>query len=204
MPCSGVHVELFAFDTAYVERLRAGDPLTEKHFVTYFEQLVQMKLRTRMMASDEAEDLRQEGLIRVLATLRKQGGVRKPESFGAFVNSICNNVLSEYHRSTAKTQSIVDSRLQIPDKVLDLEGMLVTEQSSELVRQILAEMPARDRELLRAIFLDERDKDDVCQEFKVDRNYLRVLLHRAKDKFKVLYKKEQIQAARGAVDPSSP
>jgi len=200
MPCSGVHVELFAFDTAYVERLRAGDPLTEKHFVAYFEQLVQMKLRTRMMASDEAE----EGLIRVLATLRKQGGVRKPESFGAFVNSICNNVLSEYHRSTAKTQSIVDSRLQIPDKVLDLEGMLVTEQSSELVRQILEEMPARDRELLRAIFLDERDKDDVCQEFKVDRNYLRVLLHRAKDKFKVLYKKEQIQAARGAVGPSNP
>jgi len=43
MPCSGVRVELFAFDTAYVERLRAGDPLTEKHFVAYFEQLVQMK-----------------------------------------------------------------------------------------------------------------------------------------------------------------
>jgi len=97
-----------------------------------------------------------------------------------------------------------DSRLEIPDKVLDLEGMLVTEQSSERVRQIVEEMPARDRELLRAIFLEERDKDDVCQEFKVDRDYLRVLLHRAKDKFKVLYKKEQTQAARGAVDPSSP
>jgi len=197
-------VEFFAFDKPYVERLRAGDPATERHFVVYFEQLVRMKLRARMLASDEVEDLRQETLIRVFAALRKQGGVRQPERFGAFVNSICNNVLLEYYRSSAKNKPMDDSRLEIPDKVLDLEGILVTKQSSERVRQIVEEMPARDRELLRAIFLEERDKDDVCQEFKVDRNYLRVLLHRAKDKFKVLYKKEQIQAARGAVDPSSP
>ncbi len=194
------HVEFFAFDKPYVERLRAGDPATERHFVVYFEQLVRMKLRVRMLASDEVEDLRQETLIRVFAALRKQGGVRQPERFGAFVNSICNNVLLEYYRSSAKNKPMDDSRLEIPDKVLDLEGMLVTEQSSERVRQIVEEMPARDRELLRAIFLEERDKDDVCQEFKVDRDYLRVLLHRAKDKFKVLYKKEQTQAARGAVD----
>ncbi len=194
------HVEFFAFDKPYVERLRAGDPATERHFVVYFEQLVRMKLRARMLASDEVEDLRQETLIRVFAALRKQGGVRQPERFGAFVNSICNNVLLEYYRSSAKNKPMDDSRLEIPDKVLDLEGMLVTKQSSERVRQIVEEMPARDRELLRAIFLEERDKDDVCQEFKVDRDYLRVLLHRAKDKFKVLYKKEQTQAARGAVD----
>ena len=194
------HVEFFAFDKPYVERLRAGDPATERHFVVYFEQLVRMKLRVRMLASDEVEDLRQETLIRVFAALRKQGGVRQPERFGAFVNSICNNVLLEYYRSSAKNKPMDDSRREIPDKVLDLEGMLVTKQSSERVRQIVEEMPARDRELLRAIFLEERDKDDVCQEFKVDRDYLRVLLHRAKDKFKVLYKKEQTQAARGAVD----
>jgi len=193
-------VEFFAFDKPYVERLRAGDPATERHFVVYFEQLLRMKLRARMLASDEVEDLRQETLIRVFAALRKQGGVRQPERFGAFVNSICNNVLLEYYRSSAKNKPMDDSRLEIPDKVLDLEGMLVTKQSSERVRQIVEEMPARDRELLRAIFLEERDKDDVCQEFKVDRDYLRVLLHRAKDKFKVLYKKEQTQAARGAVD----
>ncbi len=193
-------MEFFAFDKPYVERLRAGDPATERHFVVYFEQLVRMKLRARMLASDEVEDLRQETLIRVFAALRKQGGVRQPERFGAFVNSICNNVLLEYYRSSAKNKPMDDSRREIPDKVLDLEGMLVTKQSSERVRQIVEEMPARDRELLRAIFLEERDKDDVCQEFKVDRDYLRVLLHRAKDKFKVLYKKEQTQAARGAVD----
>jgi RNA polymerase sigma-70 factor (ECF subfamily) len=182
------HVEFFAFDKAYVERLRDGDPLTEKHFVAYFEQLVQMKLRARMMASHEVEDLRQETLIRVFAALRKQDGVRRPESFGAFVNSVCNNVLSEYYRSAAKDQPTEDPRLEVPDRVFDLEGMLVTKQFSEHVRRILDEMPPRYRELLRAIFLEERDKDEVCREFRVDRDYLRVLLHRAKGKFKILFK----------------
>ncbi len=93
-----------------------------------------------------------------------------------------------------------DSHLEIPDKVLDLEGMLVTKQSSERVRRILDEMPRRDRDLLRAIFLEEKDKDAVCREFGVDRDYLRVLLHRAKDKFKVLYEKGQLGVAHRAAN----
>ena len=192
-------VEFFAFDKTYVERLRDGDPPTEHHFVSYFQQLLRIKLRARALASDRVEDLRQETFIRVIAALRREGGVRQPERFGAFVNSICNNVLLEYYRSSSRNQPMDDSHLEIPDKVIDLEGMLVTKQSAERVRHILEELPQRDRDLLRAIFLEEKDKDSVCREFGVDRDYLRVLLHRAKDKFKALYEKEQVGVMRGAL-----
>jgi RNA polymerase sigma-70 factor (ECF subfamily) len=57
------------------------------------------------------------------------------------------------------------------------------------VREILAEMPPRDRAVLKAIFLDERDRDEVCREFGVDGEYLRVLLFRAKQNFKAEYLK---------------
>jgi RNA polymerase sigma-70 factor (ECF subfamily) len=40
--------------------------------------------------------------------------------------------------------------------------------------------------LLRWLFFDERDKDDICRELNIDRNYLRVLLHRAKNRFREL------------------
>jgi RNA polymerase sigma-70 factor (ECF subfamily) len=59
-------------------------------------------------------------------------------------------------------------------------------------------MPRRDRDLLRAIFFEEKDKDSVCREMGVDREYLRVLVHRAKDKFKALYEKGQMGVARRA------
>ena len=189
-------MEFFTFDKAYVERLRAGDPSTEQHFVAYFEQLLRIKLRSRTLTTDKVEDLQQETFIRVIAAVRREGGVRQPERFGAFVNSICNNVLLEYYRSSAKNQPMEEAHMEMPDKVLDLEGMLVTKQSAEQVRHILNGMPKRDRELLRAIFLEEKEKDSVCRELGVDREYLRVLVHRAKDKFRALYEKGQMGVAR--------
>jgi RNA polymerase sigma-70 factor, ECF subfamily len=191
-------VEFFTFDGAYMERLRAWDPSTEQHFVSYFEQLLRIKLRSRMLPCDQVKDLQQETFIRVFAALRKERGVRQPERFGAFVNSICNNVLLEHYRSFGKNQPMEDAHMDIPDKVLDLEGMLVTKQSAEHVRRILDGLPKRDRELLRAIFLEDKEKDAVCHQLGVDREYLRVLVHRAKDKFKALYEKGQMEAARPA------
>jgi RNA polymerase sigma-70 factor (ECF subfamily) len=91
-----------------------------------------------------------------------------------------------------------DAHMDIPDKVLNLEGMLVTKETAEHVRRILDEMPKRDRDLLRAIFLEEKEKDVVCREMGVDREYLRVLVYRAKDKFKALYQKGQMGNAQRA------
>jgi hypothetical protein len=45
----------------------------------------------------------------------------------------------------------------------------------------------RDPDLLRAVLLEQKDKDAVCRAIGVDRDYLRVLLHRAKDKFRSLH-----------------
>jgi hypothetical protein len=36
-----------------------------------------------------------------------------------------------------------DTPQEIPDKVLDVEGMMVSKQCSEQVRKILSELPAR-------------------------------------------------------------
>jgi RNA polymerase sigma-70 factor (ECF subfamily) len=55
-----------------------------------------------------------------------------------------------------------------------------------MVSQVLSEMPEKDRILLRRVCLDEEDKDSVCREYQVDRNYLRVLLHRARNRFRAV------------------
>jgi RNA polymerase sigma-70 factor (ECF subfamily) len=192
----GDYVELFAFTREYVERLREGDPSTELHFVAYFDQLLRIKLRARMFASETVEDLRQETYIRVLATLRKgEDGVRQPERFGAFVNGICNHVIQEFYRSTSRTSPWDDTYLELPDKAVDTEGLLISKQMKEQVRRVIEELPKKDRELLRAHFLEEKDKDEVCRQFGVDRDYFRVLLHRAKDKFRVLYEKDRKRRA---------
>jgi len=188
-------VELFAFDAAYVGRLREGDPQTELHFVSYFEQLLRIKLRARMLAQDTVDELSQETLRRVIAALRTPGGVRQPERFGAFVNSICNNVLMEFYRSSGRHQQLQEFHLENTDRVLDVESSVATQEMCQLIRRILDTLPQRDRQLLCAIFLEEKDKDEVCRLFCVDRDYLRVLLHRAKGKFRAVYLKQQAAPA---------
>ena len=177
-------MELFTFDKPYVDRLRDGEPATEQHFVQYFGHMLGIMLRARYLPQEKVEDVRQETLTRVIATLRRDGGVRQPERFGAFVNSVCKNVLRESARDWQRSEALQPDHLEIPDKAIDVERSLITQETKEKVREILGEMKERDRQLLRAIFLEDKEKDEVCREFGVDRQYLRVLLHRAKERFR--------------------
>lgn len=179
-----------SFDESYLERLRAGDFRTQEHFVAYFSELIQIKLRSRLHSPQAIEDVRQETFVRVFAALRSEGRIRQPERLGAFVNALCNNVLLEHYRASQRSTSLEEEDEQdLPAVVVDLLGALAAQQMQEKVREILADLPERDRRLLREVFLEERDKDEVCRDFGVDRDYLRVLLHRAKQSFKSLYMK---------------
>ena len=81
------------FDDSYLERLRAGDFRTQEHFVAYFSELIQIKLRSRLQSPQDIEDVRQETFVRVLTALRNEGGIRQADRLGPYVNSTCNNVL---------------------------------------------------------------------------------------------------------------
>jgi RNA polymerase sigma-70 factor, ECF subfamily len=194
-------LQLQSFDEPYVERLRDGDFRTQEHFVAYFTELIQLKLRSRLHSPQAIEDVRQETFARVFAALRS-GKLRQPDRLGAFVNSMCNNVLLEQYRMLSRNSPIEEEEQQeLPAVNIDVLGALAAKQMGERVREILDELPERDRRLLREIFLEERDKDDVCRDFGVDRDYLRVLLHRAKQAFKSLYLKHMAARPPG-IEPA--
>jgi RNA polymerase sigma-70 factor (ECF subfamily) len=178
-------LQFHTFDEKYVENLCAGDRSTQEHFVTYFTELLRIKLRSRLQSIHAIEDVCQETFARVFAVLRKDGGLRQPERLGAFVNTVCNNVLFEQYRSSSR----IDPLPELPATGMDALELATASQLKSKVREILLDLPERDRTLLKAVFLDERDRDEVCKEFGVEREYLRVLLHRAKQEFKTEYVK---------------
>lgn len=182
-------MQLESFDEPYLSRLQAADPSTEQHFVTYFSSLIQIKLRSRLPSREAIEDVRQETFARFFVALR-QGKIQQPERLGSFVNSICNNVLMEQYRSGRRTTPLEgEEERDFPSPAASTIDTLTAREADERVREILDGLSERDRRLLREVFLEERDKDDVCRDFGVDREYLRVLLHRAKQAFKSLYLK---------------
>lgn len=187
---SGTALQFHAFDAAYIENLRARDPRTQEHFVSYFTELLHLKLRSRLQSQQAMEDVRQETFARVLAGLEKPGTLRQPESLGSFVNTVCNNVLFEHYRMSSRNKPLDEQEMgDYPASGADTLNIVSSGQMKIKVRKILLDMPLRDRMLLKAIFLDEKDRDEVCKQFGVDREYLRVLLHRAKQDFKAEYLK---------------
>jgi len=182
-------LQFFAFDAAYLERLRSGDARTEEHFVSYFGELIQLKLRSRLNSREAIEDVRQETFVRVLVLVRSADGLREPDRLGAFVNSVCNHVLLEHYRSKGKTESFLDSDTEatLVNHAPSALSLLETKDAQRIVRQILKELTDKDRQLLQSVLLEERDKDEVCAELGITRDYLRVLVHRAKQSFKSFY-----------------
>ena len=190
-------MDFFAFDDVYLERLRSGDFRTEQHFVSYFSELIRLKLRSRVPSTEIVDELKQEVFVRVFSTLRSVEGIRQASRLGAFVNSVCNNVLLEHYRSSSRTTPLQEDNEppEIPDSKVDILGTVMSKQIAGRVRSVLETLTERDRRLLKEIFLEERDKDAVCRDFQVDRGYLRVLLHRTKQTFKAQFMKEEAGAS---------
>jgi RNA polymerase sigma-70 factor (ECF subfamily) len=186
-------MDFFPFDDEYVRRLRDGDRSTEDHFVSYFTPILRIKVRGRLPSPEAAEDVVQETFVRVFKALRGPGGreIRNGHSFGAFVLTVCNNVILEFYRQAKRTEPIDDEYVENIPTLEDREGELIKEQQRECVRRVVGRMDTRERKILTAIYFHERPKAAVCEEFGVDQGYLRVLLHRAREKFRKAWATEQ-------------
>lgn len=177
------------FDGPYLDRLRSGDFTTEQHFFAYFGELIRLKAGKRLHSTVAIEDVQQETFARVFRGIVEHR-IAQPERLGAFVNAVCTNVLREGYRSTCREVPAPDAFADaIPDPAMGATDALAQLQMQQEVRQILAGLPKKDQHLMKALFLDERDKDEVCRDFGVTRQYLRVLIYRAKQSFKARYLK---------------
>jgi RNA polymerase sigma-70 factor (ECF subfamily) len=167
------------FNAEYIRRLADGDSEAECQFMAFFDELLTLKLRARLRSQHAVDDVRQETYARVFAVLRGKGKISRPERFGAFVHSVCNNVLLEFYRTDGRTRQFPDDHVEPAVSGSDVEFNLVSRERKARVRELVEKLPPRDRELLRLLFYEERNKDEVCRLLNVDREYLRVLVHRA-------------------------
>lgn len=194
-------MDFFTFDDEYVRRLREGDRWTVEHFYSYFQKLLLIKLRKRLPSMDAIDDVRQETYLRVFRTLKSPGGLRDANRLGAFVNTVCNNVVLEWYRKNGKEEPIGDMDFSGQE---DFDEELIRSEERARVRLVISELPKRDAAILREIFLNDRPPDEVCEQFGVDRDYLRVLLYRAKGKFREAWLRDPEPRSPDETDPDKP
>jgi RNA polymerase sigma factor (sigma-70 family) len=184
-----VHVAYSSFNEAYVTGLRERNPEIESHFIAHFSKVIWLILRNRLRSPQLAEDARQETLLRVLQYFRSGKSLRHPERLPGFVHTTCKNVALEMIRSDSRHLAMPENAPDPVDERIDLDLDIVNEERKRVVREVLSKLSSRDRELLRLVFLEEMDKSEVCKRFHTDEDYLRVLLHRAKLRFRAALQK---------------
>ena len=180
------------FDAQYLLKLRDGDPETERHFVAHFSNVIRIAMRYRLRSWQLIEDIRQETFLRVLNFLRSDRSLDHPERLGAYVHSVSVNVMLELLRSSTRHPPLPEESQQFTDAKMNTDESVVNRERKEIVAQVLSQLARKDSDILRALFLEETDKDDVCLRFSVDRDYLRVLVHRAKIRFREVYQKNNL------------
>ncbi|HEX8170052.1 MAG TPA: sigma-70 family RNA polymerase sigma factor [Thermoanaerobaculia bacterium] len=166
-------MELFRFDDDYVRRLRECDSAVVRHFHDYFRDLLRATFSRRLHTTD-VDDLIQETFARVFTRL---GDLHEGAKLGAFVYGVAGHVAQEQSRANSRSQPLeaVRESAVLPD----VEERVDRSRAAAEVRRLLAELPRRDSDILQAVFLQEEDKDAVCERYGVTRANLRVLIHRA-------------------------
>lgn len=171
------------FDEAFVGSLRRRDPAAEAALVAVFTKPIRAKLRRHLRSPQLVEEACQETFLRVFNHFHSGKTAHDPARFPAFVHSVCHNVAMEMVRSSGRHPQL-PTGLDHATTAAGPEEEAASAERRVLVQRVLTDMAPRDREILRLVLLEEEDRDVVCGRFGVDREALRVLLHRAKQRFR--------------------
>lgn len=131
----------------------------------------------------DVDDIVQESLARFLVAARDQK-IQNPECAGAFLHGICRNVVSEYRRSTRRTDPMPETVPEPPPKSLPEYEILELRQA---IAHGLDQLPERDRKVLRAFYLEDKPRSEIMRQTGLSDENFRVVLCRAKDRFRAIY-----------------
>jgi len=131
----------------------------------------------------DVDDLVQESLVRFLRA-EPRHMIRNTEELGAFLNGVCRNVILEYRRRI-KREPAMDPDTPIPDLGVRPDAEVL--EMRDAIDSGLAELAERDRMILRCLYLEGRDKEDICKEWGMTDAQFRVVLFRAKERFRRVY-----------------
>jgi len=168
-------------------RIREGDVSAESELIRQFEPGLRVLLRRRTGGDlGLLHDLVQETLLVVLQRLRG-AGIDDPHKLAAFAAQTARNLAIASLRKTERQKTDVDSEAteRNADPALGVEAMAADAEAALAVRALLRELPqVRDRLMLKRFYLEDHDKEVICQELNLTEAAFNQALSRARKRFR--------------------
>lgn len=181
-------------------RIRSSeDREAEARLVERYAPGVRLVLARHSRDSAEAEDLFQETFRLAVSKLRA-GELREPAKLAAFLASLAKNLATEHYRKAARRRTEADSEAVEVTSTVDAGqlGELLRSEEANLVHRTLEGLATqRDREILFRFYIAEEDKDRIAADHGLTNLQFNRVLHRARQRYKVLYQERLAQARAG-------
>ena len=164
-------------------RIREGDVSAESELIRQFEPGLRVLLRRRTGGDlGLLQDLVQETLLVVIQRLRGEG-IDEPAKLAAFAAQTARNLAIASLRKAERQKTDVDSEAteRNADPTRSVEGLAEDAEAAMAVRALLRELPqSRDRLMLKRFYLDDHDKEVICQEMQLSEAAFNQALSRAR------------------------
>lgn len=168
-------------------RIREGDPSAESALIRQFEPGLRVLLRRRTGGDHGLlQDLVQETLLVVLQRLRGEG-IDEPQKLAAFAAQTARNLAIASLRKAERQRTDVDSEAieRNADPGASLDGHTAGVEAAMAVRMLIRELPQeRDRLMLKRFYLDDHDRERVCEELNLNEAAFNQALSRARRRFR--------------------
>jgi RNA polymerase sigma-70 factor (ECF subfamily) len=174
-----------------VQGIRDGDSDAESRLLERYSKGLRYLLLRRTHDEERARDLLQDTFLIAITKLRETE-LDEPARLAGYLRGIAIRVaLNAGRRQQREPYPMeVEAVAQIPDREPRQFDHVAREQTLVAVHKLLKSMPMkRDREILTRFYVEDQDKEAICEALGLDSIHFNRVLFRAKKRFRKILEK---------------
>jgi RNA polymerase sigma-70 factor (ECF subfamily) len=173
-----------------VSRIQKGDDTGMEELYRLFARGIRFYL-CRQLGMQELDDKVHDTFLIVVQAIRR-GDLREPDRLMGFVRTVVRRQVAAHIDQVVhsrRDELHLDVGVRVADRRRDPEQNMAYQQKGEFMREILRQLPDRDREILTRFYLHEQTQEEICTDMGLTETQFRLLKSRAKARFGELGKR---------------
>ena len=164
----------------------------------YEPRLLRYIRRSTDASQEESEDILQEIFIKIYRNLN---GFNQKLKFSSWVYRIARNeIINQYYKKKSYAAKIIlniddnDGNLtEFVTDALDLQDTYISRENTEKVKEALAELPAKYRDVLILRYFEDKNYNEISDILRKPPGTVATLINRAKSGFKKIARCHQLE-----------
>jgi RNA polymerase sigma factor (sigma-70 family) len=168
-------------DDLLIRMVKAGKAEAYRALVERYQDMVYNLCYKILLDEDEAKDAAQETFIKIYQVL---GSFREDSKFSTWLYRIASNMALGKARRKKRAVPLEDARYVASDEQTgnNQPDNMSQEERSKYLHLALAQLDENDRLLLSLYYLEEVSMDETAEISGLDKNTVKVRMHRARKK----------------------